>query len=78
MDEGRVLGMLGARADTTGTKSSKLEGLQRTRQRGGEEDGGSDEEDRAAGDDSIQRMQVLLGTAEHLSEVGGEDSGERE
>lgn len=78
MDEDRVLGVLGARADTTGTKGSKLERLQRARQGGGEEDGGSDEEDRAAGDGSIQRMQILLGTAEHLSKVGGENSGERE
>ena len=53
MDEGRVFGVLGARADTTGEKGSRVGRMQRAREGGRGEDGGSKEEDEAATDGSI-------------------------
>lgn len=78
MDEGRVFGVLGARTDTTGAKGSRVGRMQRALEGGGGEDGGSEEEDEEATDGSIQRMQFLLGTTEHMSKVGREDGGVRE
>jgi hypothetical protein len=46
-----------------------FERLQKARQASGEE-GGSDEEDRTAGNGSIQRMQPLLGTARQFVDGG--------
>ena len=73
-----MFGVLGARADTTGEKGSRVGRMQRAREGGRGEDGGSEEEDEAATDGSIQRVQFLLGATEHMSKMGREDGGVRE
>lgn len=47
-----------------------FERSQKARQASGEEEGGSDEEDRTAGNGSIQRMQPLMGTARQFFDGG--------
>ena len=73
-----MFSLLGARANTTGAKRSRTERVQRAREGGRREDGGSDEEDEAVTDGSVQRVSILLGTAKHMSKVGREDCSARE